>query len=152
MYKNQWDYFHVLDTTFDQALLFNSEQISGWLHLNPIIRNQVSQQFLYPFYNSGTTQYEIKLDKVEQKYRFNQFWDITKDRGEYSGAQNLLMTTQSNGYMFSINSNSVDYFKPQTQRKKLRHKSSKVHLQRNVSGNNKITLHFSDTKQTKSPR
>ena len=152
VYKNQWDYFHVLDTTFDQALLFNSEQISGWLHLNPIIRNQVSQQFLYPFYNSGTTQYEIKLDKVEQKYRFNQFWDITKDRGEYSGAQNLLMTTQSNGYMFSINSNSVDYFKPQTQRKKLRHKSSKVHLQRNVSGNNKITLHFSDTKQTKSPR
>ena len=152
VYKNQWDYFHVLDTTFDQALLVNSEQISGWLHLNPIVRNQVSQQFLYPYYNSGTTQYEIKLDKVEQKYRFNQFWDITKDRGEYSGAQNLLITTKSNGYDFYINANSVDYNKPQTQRKKFRHKTSKVHLQKNVSGNNKIILHFTDTKQTNSPR
>ena len=152
VYKNQWDYFHVLDTTFDYAMISNSEQVSGWLHLNPIIRNQVSQQFLYPFFNNIANQYEIKIDKVENKYRFNQFWDITKDRGEYSGAQFNLITTQSNGYIFNINLAGVDYNKPQTQRKKFRHKTSKVYLQRQVSGNNKITLHFSDTKQTQSPR
>ena len=152
VYKNQWDYFHVLDTTFDYAIISNSEQVSGWLHLNPIIRNQVSQQFLYPFYNNIANQYEIKIDKVENKYRFNQFWDITKDRGEYSGAQFNLITTQSNGYIFNINPLGVDYNKPQTQRKKFRHKTSKVYLQKQVSGNNKITLHFSDTKQTQSSR
>ena len=152
VYKSQWDYFHVLDTTFDYAIISNSEQVSGWLHLNPIIRNQVGQQFLYPFYNVIANQYEIKIDKVENRYRFNQFWDITKDRGEYSGAQFNLISTQSNGYIFNLNLLGVDYNKPQTQRKKFRHKTSKVYLQRQISGNNKITLHFSDTKQTQSPR
>lgn len=152
VYKTQLDYFHVLDTTFDYALLFNSEQITGWLHLNPVIRNQVSQQFLYPYYNSTSSQYEVKIDKVENRYRFNQFWDITKDRGEYSGLQIPLILTESNGYIFDVNPVGVDYNKSQTQRKKLRHKTSKVHLERRQSGNNKITLHFSDTKQTQSPR
>jgi hypothetical protein len=152
VYKTQWDYFHVLDTTFDYALLFNSEQITGWLHLNPVIRNQVSQQFLYPYYNTTLDQYEVKIDKVENRYRFNQFWDITKDRGEYSGLQIPLILTESNGYIFDVNATGVDYNKSQTQRKKLRHKTSKVHLERRQSGNNKITFHFSDTKQTQSPR
>jgi hypothetical protein len=152
VYKTQWDYFHVLDTTFDYAIMHNSEQISGWLHLNSIIRNQVSQQFLYPYYNNTLDQYEIKIDKVENRYRINQFWDITKDRGEYSGLQIPLILTESNGYKFEINPIGVDYAKPQTQRKKFRHKTSKVYLEKEVSGNNKITLHFSDTKQTQSPR
>ena len=152
VYKTQWDYFHVLDTTFDYAIVSNSEQVSGWLHLNPIIRNQVSQQFLYPYYNSTLDQYEVKIDKVENRYRFNQFWDITKDRGEYSGLQIPLILTESNGYKFDINPVGVDYAKPQTQRKKFRHKTGKVYLEKEVSANNKITLHFSDTKQTQSPR
>jgi hypothetical protein len=152
VYSNKLDYFHVLDTTFDYAMITNSEQVSGWLHLNPIIRNQVSQQFLYPYYNNTLDQYEIKIDKVENRYRINQFWDITKDRGEYSGLQIPLILTESNGYKFEINPIGVDYAKPQTQRKKFRHKTSKIYLEREVSGNNKITLHFSDTKQTHSPR
>jgi hypothetical protein len=52
----------------------------------------------------------------------------------------------------NINPLGVDYNKTQTQRKKFRHKTSKVYLERKVSANNKITLHFSDTKQTQSPR
>ena len=32
------------------------------------------------------------------------------------------------------------------------HKTSKGYLEKKVSDNNKITLHFSDTKQTNSPR
>ena len=63
-----------------------------------------------------------------------------------------LITTQSNGYIFSINPLGIDYKKSQTQRKKFRHKTSKVYLEKKVSDNNKITLHFSDTKQTNSPR
>lgn len=152
VYTNTLDYFHVLDTTFDYAIISNSEQVSGWLHLNPIIRNQVGQQFLYPYYNSTSNQYEVKIDKVENRYRFNQFWDITRDRGEYSGLQIPLVLTESNGYKFELNPVGVDYAKPQTQRKKFRHKTSKVYLEKEVSANNKITLHFSDTKQTQSPR
>ena len=152
VYKSQWDYFHVLDTTFDYALISNSEQVSGWLHLNSIVRNQVSQQFLYPYYNNITNQYEVKIDKVENKYRFNQFWDITKDRGEYSNNQFNLISTESNGYIFDLNPLGIDYAKPQTQRKKFRHKTAKLYLEKEVSNDNKITLHFTDTKQTKSPR
>lgn len=150
VYTSPVDYFHVLDTTFDKALLTNSEQITGWLHLNSITRNQVSQQFLYPYFN--TNQYEIKLDKVENKYRFNQFWDITKDRGEYTNNQFNLINTDSNGYTFSINPSAVNYAKPQTERKKIRHNNSKLYLEKAVSNNNKITLHLTNTKQTISPR
>jgi hypothetical protein len=85
----------------------------------------------YPIINfTGST--EILFSKEEQKYRFDQFNDITKDRGEFNNIENILITTLPNGYVWFVNPNSVDYFKPATQRKKFRHNNSKVFLRKNA--------------------
>jgi hypothetical protein len=127
---NGQDKFHLLDYNFDSAIVYNSEQISGLLNLNLKSKSNPFQYLNYPIINpTGST--EILFSKEEQKYRFNQFNDITKDRGEFSGVENILTTTFPNGYVWFVNPFSVDYYKSATQRKKFRHNVSKVLLRKN---------------------
>lgn len=127
---NGQDKFHLLDYNFDSAIVYNSEQISGLLNLNLKSKSNPFLYLNYPIINpTGST--DILFSKEEQKYRFNQFNDITKDRGEFSGAENILITTFPNGYIWYVNPSSVDYYKAPTQRKKFRHNVSKVLLRKN---------------------
>jgi hypothetical protein len=127
---NGQDKFHLLDYNFDSAIVYNSEQISGLLNLNLKSKSNPFQYLNYPIINpTGST--EILFSKEEQKYRFNQFNDITKDRGEFSGVENILITTFPNGYNWFVNPFSVDYYKSSTQKKKFRHNVSKVLLRKN---------------------
>jgi hypothetical protein len=133
---NGQDKFHLLDYNFDAAIVYNSEQISGLLNLNLKSKSNPFMYLTYPITNfTGST--EILFSKEEQKYRFDQFNDITKDRGEFKNtsglySENILITTLPNGYVWQVNPNSVDYFKPATQRKKFRHNNSKVFLRKNA--------------------
>ena len=143
---NGQDKFHLLDYNFDAAIVYNSEQISGLLNLN---LKSKSNPFMYLYYPiaSGFGSTDILFSKEEQKYRFDQFNDITKDRGEFSGAENILITTLANGYVWYVEPNSVDYFKPATQRKKLRHNNSKVFLRKNaVYKDKRVTIGREDVK------
>lgn len=127
---NGQDKFHVLDYNFDSAIVYNSEQTSGLLNLK---LKDKSNPFLYLNYpipvSGGST--EILFSKEEQKYRFNQFNDITKDRGEFSGVENILTVTSPNGYTWFVNPFAVDYYKDPLQRKKFRHNVSRVLLRKN---------------------
>ena len=126
---NGQDKFHLLDYNFDEAIVYNSEQISGQLNLKLKSKSNPFAYLQYPIINNtGST--DILFSKEEQKYRFNQFNDITKDRGEFSGAQNILTTTSPNGYSWTVNPISVDYYKPALQRKKFRHNVGKVLLRK----------------------
>jgi hypothetical protein len=147
---NCMDQFHVLDYNFDQAVIYNSEQISGYLNLNIFPKNNITLSLDYPKLNqSNLASFDILFSKEEQKYRVNQFWDITKDRGEFplnSGypptgqlipgttvllgnyPQELLWITESNGYKKSINPNAVNYNKDYMQRKKFRNMVNFVNL------------------------
>jgi hypothetical protein len=144
------DKFHVLDENFDQAIIYNSEQISGLLNLNIKTKNNPLALLQYPKINFDSI--DIQFSKEENKYRFNQFWDVTKDRGEYSGATNPLFNIEANGYRFSINSNAVNYSKDPLQRKKFRHNINKVFLRKKVSENIKILFKISNQKLLQSPR
>ena len=73
--------FHVLDYNFDRAYIYNTEQVSGELRLNLQPKNDPVGRTQYPVVNP--TSIDILYSKEEQKYRFNQFWDITDDRGEF---------------------------------------------------------------------
>lgn len=127
---NGQDKFHLLDYNFDSAIVYNSEQTSGLLHLNLKSKSNPFNYLNYPITNpTGST--EILFSKEEQKYRFNQFNDITKDRGEFTNAENILTTTSSNGYTWFVNPFAVDYYKDPLQRKKFRHNVSKVLLRKN---------------------
>jgi len=137
------DQFHVLDANFNRAVISNTEQVSGYLNLNIFPKNNITLSLDYPKLNqSNLASFDILFTKEENKYRFNQFWDITKDRGEFpigsdypptgqlvpgttqllgNYADQFIWITQSNGYIKTLNANNLNYAKPQMQRKKFRH-------------------------------
>ena len=65
-----------------KQLIRNTEQVSGLLILDLSPKNNVPLIITYPII--GINDIRILYSKEEQKYRFNQFWDITNDRGEFN--------------------------------------------------------------------
>ena len=117
--EDQLNRFHDLDYNFDEAIIYNSEQISGLLNLNLMPKNNTPLAMSFPIVNADSI--DILFTKEEQKYRFNQFWDITNDRGEFSGAITQMFETEWNGYIINMNPDNLNYNKPQHERKKFRH-------------------------------
>jgi hypothetical protein len=170
------DQFHVLDYNFDQAIVFNSEQISGYLNLNLYPKNDIPLSLQFPKLASNLASYDILYSKEEQKYRINQFWDITKNRGEFpigssyppangpylpspestvllgNYADENIWVTQPNGYIKNINPINVDYNKPELQRKKLRGYINFINLSKSNSRNTNMILKIVNTKTQFSPR
>jgi hypothetical protein len=138
------DKFHVLDENFDYAIIYNSEQVSGLLELNLKSKSNPLDLLSYPQIMSNYI--KINFSKEENKYRFNQFWDITKNRGEFSSVNIPMFNTQSNGYIFDINTDYVDYQKSALERKKFRHNTNKVFLRKLKSGNTKFLFKLSNQK------
>jgi hypothetical protein len=146
------DQFHVLDFNFDQAIVYNTEQVSGVLDLINYPKNNPFAAQQYPQFVPAPDRYEILYSKEENKYRFNQFWDITNDRGEFTPAQENIWVTEPNGYIKNLNPLNLDYNKPFFERKKFRHYSNFIHLRKEVSGNTNMILKIVNTKKTYSPR
>lgn len=147
---NEIDKHHVLDFNFDEAVVYNTEQISGLLRLNITPKNNAPLILQYPQVNA--TNIDILYSKEEQKYRFNQFWDIVDNRGEFSTARRSLWNTDPNGYTKVINPLAVNYDKSPHQRKKFRHYQSNLLLRRNVSGVHNMQLKLVNSKNQHSPR
>lgn len=144
------DKFHVLDHNFDHAIISNSEQVSGLLRLNPTPKNNAPAILQYPAV--GTSLIDILYSKEENKYRFNQFWDVTDDRGEFTGVQRPIWISESNGYIKDLNPNNLNYNKPPHQRKRFRHYLDLVFLRKRISGNVKMFVKMVSTKKLYSSR
>jgi hypothetical protein len=144
------DFHHILDQNFDTAIVSNSEQISGKLRLNLGEKNKISQVLDYP--QLGFDEYKIRYDKEENKIRFNQFFDITKDRGEFTKNNYPLWTTEPNGYRKNITPQAVNYSKNQFQHKRMRHMQHKILLEKEVSADKKFIFKFGVTKEALSER
>jgi len=143
------DPYNVLNANFDYAMIYNAEQNSGWLRLNLAPQNP-TELLKYPIVLTDSV--EIAYSKVENKYRFNQFWDATKDRGQVSGNQFRMFNTEQNGYRKVLNDTYIDYTKSPLQRKRFRHYGNRVILGKAVSDNLKLNLKVVNTKETLSPR
>ena len=142
---NCGDRFHDLDWNFDDAIIHNTEQVSGLLVFNLTPKNDVPLITQFPQITGNDIQ--ILYSKEEQKYRFNQFWDITRDRGEFDPNENSsIFITQLNGYIRDLNQANLNYFKPAFQRKKFRHYWNKVILRKNISANRKMIFKLANTK------
>ena len=142
--NNCGDRFHDLDWNFDEAIIHNTEQVSGLLKLTLSPKNNVPLITQYPIV--GGNDIEILYSKEEQKYRFNQFWDTTYDRGEFTGTQNTIFLTRLNGYIRDLNQANLNYNKSALQRKKFRHYYNKVILRKTLSGDRKMILKLANTK------
>jgi hypothetical protein len=147
---NETDRYHFLDYNFDEAVVYNTEQVSGLLKLNLTPKNNPVEITKYPKINLSSI--DILYSKVENKYRFDQFWDITDDRGEYTNAQRTIWNTEPNGYIKSLNPLNLNYQKNLFQRKKFRHYVVTVLLRKLVSGNKKMLLMIHNVKNQNSPR
>lgn len=165
------DQYHVLDYNFDEAVVYNSEQVSGYLNLNIFPKNNVALSQEYPKINLQSV--DILVSKEEQKYRFNQFWDITKDRGEFpqgsnypptgplvpgtttllgNYSQNSIWNTKANGYIQELNEVNLDYNKSQMQRKKFRHYTNFVKLTKKDVQDTNMVFKILNTKNQYSQR
>jgi hypothetical protein len=149
-YNEGKDFNHVLDENFDTAVVYNSEQSSGILKLSVKPKNDPLALIAQPV----VTQYnmQILVAKEENKYRFNQFWDNTNDRGEFSFNQTPMWITGCNGYQKSVNPEYINYDKPPLQRKKFRHYGNRVILRKTTPTDKKMMLKVGLTKTINSPR
>ena len=151
VYKNDGrDRFHVLDFNFDEAEIYNSEQTSGLLKLDLSPKNNAPLITTYPIINANDI--SILYSKEEQKYRFNQFWDVTNDRGEFSGIENTIYVTRLNGYIRDLNTANINLLKSSFERKKFRHYYNHVILRRSVSDDKKMLLRLHNAKLNNSSR
>ena len=167
------DQHHVLDYNFDQAVVYNTEQVSGYLNLNLYPKNDINLSLQYPKLGSNLASYDILFSKEEQKYRFNQFWDITRDRDEFPigsdypptgplipgttilqgnySSENTWITSQD-GYTRILNPLNMDHAKPELQRKKFRHYLNFLNLKRKQCNDINMILKYNNTKTQFSPR
>ena len=114
-------------------------------------KNNVVELLEYPKVNVSNI--DILYSKEEQKYRFNQFWDITDDRGEFnSTVARTIFNTEPNGYIRNLNPNNLNYNKSQIERKKFRHYKNTVFLRRKVSKDRNIVVATAVKMNLKSPR
>jgi hypothetical protein len=158
----------VLDYNFDKAIVYNSEQVSGYLNLNIFPKNNVTLSETYPKLNqSNLASFDILFSKEENKYRFNQFWDITRDRSEFpigsdypptgpvipgttvlqgNYADRNIWFTESNGYKRTLNPTNLDYNKSELQRKKFRHYLNYLTLIKEDSSDTNMILKIVNSK------
>lgn len=147
---NGHDRYLMLEYFFDKAVVHNPEQCSGLLRLNQTPTNDPWGALAYPIINPSSI--DILYSKVENKYRFNQFFDVTDDRGEFTNARRMIWNTEANGYVRSLNVPNLNYGKDSFQRKKFRDYNNLVFLRKDVVGNVKILLMLANLKLLNSPR
>jgi hypothetical protein len=144
------DKIHILDENFDSAIVYNSEQISGQLDLE--IKPKEDPLALINYPRQTLNSFIIPFSKEENKYRFNMFWDITKDRGEFTGKESTMFIQSSNGYTRQINPAYVDYNKKELEHKRFRHYSHNLEIRKNISGPYKFLYKISNFKFQPSSR
>jgi hypothetical protein len=145
------DRFQLLDFNFDELTVYNSEQVSGQLRLNMAPKDNPFGRLNYP--TAFASYIDIMYEKVEQKFRVNQFWDITADRGEYNvNVQRPIWLTGWDGYRRTLNPANLNYAKSVFERKKFRHYYNNVLFTRQISGNTKMLMKISNNKNLLSPR
>lgn len=141
---------HVLDFNFDRAMIFNSEQHSGMLLLQPKPKNHPYALLDTPAMNvNGVDTY---FAKEENKYRINQFFDLTRNRSEFNDQYIPMWEQAPDGYHRQVNSRYITYSKHPLQRKKFRHYVSWALLRRVKCGQVKMLLKVVGAKVIRSMR
>jgi len=147
---NCYDRFLSAKDNFDEAIIYNKEQVSGLLKLNNTPFNDPQALVGYPVVNANSI--DILYSRVETKFRFNQFWDITDDRGQFTTAERMIWNTAGNGYIQTLNPINLNYNKDPLQHKRFRNYSANVRLRKKVCGANLFLMVLSVDKNTLSIR
>lgn len=151
IYYDDCRYFHqILDDNFDTLTVHNLEQSSGPLGLKLRRRNDMSDILNYPTLTPEGML--VSYEKVEQKTRCNMFFDLSKDRGEYTKNNYPLWTYSPNGYIKTVTPEAINEGKNIYERKKFRNVWHKILLSKTSSGNRKYIFKIANSNNTASPR
>ena len=145
-FHNSYDYFYNRTKTFNKAIIFNERQCSGLLELIIKDENNLSQLGEYPKYKQDKTQ--ILVSNSENIWRFNNFNNLVSS--ELSN-QPLFLNTCSNDYKY-INPKTINYYKRDIDRSRIKSKQSKIRLINDMYSNYLFSFNFSQTNQNKSYR
>lgn len=105
---------------FNKAILYNGQQCSGLLNLDPKPINNLKEYLSYPKYNSDSK--TIIYTKSDNFYQYNTFWSLVKDV-----KQPLFLTScKSLSIDKELNQNNMDYGKRSFKKETLRAKWLKV--------------------------
>jgi hypothetical protein len=149
-YSNCEDRHHVLDFNFDRAMIYNSEQHSGMLNLQLKPKNDPYALLDNPAVAINLV--DTYYSKEENKYRINQFFDLTRKRSEFDDLYIPMWSYAPDGYHKQVNDLYITYSKDTLQRKKFRHYTNKAVLRRVKCGNVKMILKMVNSKHLKSFR
>jgi hypothetical protein len=95
---------------------------------------------------------QILFSKEENKYRFNDFYDIVNDRGEISNNPQPIWLVGKDGYKGTLNPAALNYNKPDLQQKRIRNLFQRVRLSKTVSGSINFVFKIFNSKSIISPR
>ena len=148
---NGTDKFLNYDENFDQIMIYNNEQNSTLQNIFLKPWNNPYIALTYPNFSGSTRQ--VLYQKVENKYRLNDFYDYTKDRGQFFVTSNTpMIATSANGYTFNTNTAYFDLSKPWNQLKRMRFMGTRIFMRKRNLGNNSLTIRYANTKNQHSPR
>jgi hypothetical protein len=108
------------DRWFNKAVLYNDQQSSGLLILEPKPKNNLQSYNIYPKYNPDSK--IILYTKSDNFYQYNTFWNIVKDPMNFLFKQ----TCTSLSYDKIINQDNMDYGMRSYKKAALRAKHLKV--------------------------
>jgi hypothetical protein len=145
-----FDKFLNYDEAFDQIMISNREQ-------NSTLQTMQLKQWDDPYAALNFPNFigpvrNILYQKVENKFRVNDFYDYTNDRGQFTLANVPMISTDANGYTFTVNTAYFNLLKAWNQKKRFRYTGSRIFLRKTSLGKNSLTIRYADTKQQYSPR
>jgi len=110
----------VDDEWFNKAIVYNDQQSSGILELNPKPVNNMREYMLYPKYNTDSK--SILWTKSDNIYQYNTFWSIVKNLKE-----SLFLSTCENISLDKVvNQTNMDYDPRAFRKDTLRAKDIKI--------------------------
>jgi hypothetical protein len=111
----------LYNENFSHLIISNAEQISGLL---PLIKESGNPFTDINYPKPTNLGFEILYSKVENKYRVDTFWDITKNRQ----SDMYLIQFQPDGYKRMVNPAAIDVGKSAFERKAFRSQWNRIHL------------------------
>lgn len=109
-----------IDAYFNKAIVYNGQQSSGMLELEPKPMNNLKSYLTFPKFNTDSK--TILFTKSDNFYQYNTFWDIVKDKT----SPLFLTSCESMSIDKEINEENMNYTTRSFRKAPLRAKECKI--------------------------
>jgi hypothetical protein len=145
-YHNEYDQYINPNITFNKAIVSTPSATSGLINLHVSNPEDLTEVSTYP--KRVPTGYEVVVTNTEGNWRFNDFFDVTRNK-----LNNLpIFTYLCNNADKQLNTKALNYDKPEFDRGLIRGKMSNIIFIQDQDSNHKLIFAFTKTQQKQSFR